>query len=506
MATFCKLYGIVYILITFVASSPAFNVVWKSTDNSIYVIDGVFGKQSKVLNHTINALGASVYKFTVDGVYDDNRNTPPIRMGFATKSEKESNKLKAPIVLQKLISRLLRSQELFVNAVQGRIIERGDFNPVITHCFQNSSKFLALLILSKKWQRNNYGEIVIYDRKGDILRSIHPKYGRIVILECGIHFKVAPPCINMEERHYFLLTEFGPKPKHEVEHATVESLDLSTFLGNSLKKEESHSITIIPEKFVTKRIYSSKQKGIFIYDNAIPAKYVDILHDYIHNHADYVESPVFDEGGSDNVKWIISLDDPAFINGPIWNVIKQLLIHAAGREYFPYDLACNHVRRTDNTHMHKDNYYDADEYTVLIYLNKNWTENDYGETSFFENNEIIGALRPRYGRVAIFHGTIDHSAHPASPVHHGARYTFAIKTAASVQLAMSRMIQEEFDMSYDELLNKVKFLEANGTQEEKDLASATLEALYSGNMVSGEIFGKLKLHLVKNNLAGHSVK
>ena len=496
MATFSWCGGLLYVLATLVTSTTTFNIVWKSNNSDAFVIDGAFAKSTKVLGQTVKILGSSAWKFTVDEM-DGIQERQPLKMGFRTYANQDMRSTRAPKILQKLMSKVMGTLALHINEVQGRIIERGDFGPIVTHCSKNSSKYLAILVLSRKWLRNDYGEIIMYDRNGDILRSVHPRYGRVLMIKCGMHFKIAPPCINREGRHYFLFTEFGDETDHEKSDSDERELSLSRFFDERSKSDQNGLITIDPETLIKKKIYTSQGKGIFVYDNAIPSQYVDILHDYINNHADYYESPVHEADSADNVKWIISLDDPGFVDGPIWNIIKQLLKHCAGKEFFPYDLACNHVRRTDNTHIHKDNYEDADEFTVLIYLNKDWRENDYGETTFLEGDEIIGAVRPRYGRVAIFHGTIDHSAHPASPVHHGARYTFAIKTAASIERAMTRIFETEGSTSYTEVLSQLRALEATGTEKQRDFAKATLHKLQSGNIPGENLL--TQLNSIKDN-------
>lgn len=82
----------------------------------------------------------------------------------------------------------------------------------------------------------------------------------------------------------------------------------------------------------------------------------------------------------------------------------------------------------------------------MLYLNPNWGENDYGETAFFETNtddtELVTEVRPRYGRVCIFDGTIPHSARPPSPRFTGGRYTLAVKMASSKFRASANLFRE----------------------------------------------------------------
>ena len=467
-----------------------YNIFSKADDGSFYVIDGVFAKSKNVLEKTLSSFGSTNWKFTVDEILHSNE-TKPLRLGFKTKSKGDLKVLKVHGILQKLISKTLGCPTVFPTNLQGRIIERGDFSPVVAKCFGNTSRLISIITLSKKWKKNDYGEMTIYDENGDVIRSFYPKFGRVALIKCGVPFKISPPSINVARRHYFLITEFGHEKIQDAEADFKEEPSLSEFFNRKYKADDNPLPDIVPENYITRKFFTNQGRKMFVYDNAVPLQFVDILHEYIRNHADYYESPIFEKDSADNVKWVISLDDPGFVDGPIWNVIKQLLVHIGGKDFFPYDLACNHVRRTDNTHDHKDNYDDADEYTVLIYLNKDWKDDHYGETTFLENGEIVAGLRPRYGRVVIFHGTIDHSAHPASPEVHGARYTFAIKTAASKELAISRILAQEGGLEYSKVMSKLSALEANGKPKEKGFAKKAIMQLQSGRLPGENFIQKL---------------
>lgn len=77
-------------------------------------------------------------------------------------------------------------------------------------------------------------------------------------------------------------------------------------------------------------------------------------------------------------------------------------------DWFPYDISCNLIRNADTTQIHHDCEVHEDEWTFLLYLNPNWTINNYGETVFYERNEddteIVTEVLPKYGRVVIFQG------------------------------------------------------------------------------------------------------
>lgn len=52
--------------------------------------------------------------------------------------------------------------------------------------------------------------------------------------------------------------------------------------------------------------------------------------------------------------------------------------------------------------------------TVLVYLNKEWNPEWAGETIFLNNNEIVKAVLPKYGRTVIFPGNVPHAARSVS--------------------------------------------------------------------------------------------
>lgn len=107
--------------------------------------------------------------------------------------------------------------------------------------------------------------------------------------------------------------------------------------------------------------------------------------------------------------------------------------------------------------------------TLLIYLNPDYGVNDHGETAFFnevesdvpvkpgnEEYELFAAVKPVYGRVCIFHGTIPHSARPPSVTFLGGRYTFAVKLSVTPQVAKAKSLQEVITVCYYGSSSKVR--------------------------------------------------
>ena len=114
-----------------------------------------------------------------------------------------------------------------------------------------------------------------------------------------------------------------------------------------------------------------------------------------------------------------------FVQSRLYEELQKVVDFFTGRTtYHPYDVSCNVIRSADNTHIHQDCEPGEDDVTLLIYLNPNWTRNLYGETVFYEkdeqgNYESKLAVRPRFGRIAVFNGVFPYSAQPPSPTFPG---------------------------------------------------------------------------------------
>lgn len=101
-----------------------------------------------------------------------------------------------------------------------------------------------------------------------------------------------------------------------------------------------------------------------------------------------------------------------YFNVYVYLIFLKVATFASGStEWFPYDVGTNLIRNADHTRIHLDVSHQLEkEWTFLVYLTPNWTQNYYGETAFFERNsddtEIVAEVRPRYGRAVIFQGKL----------------------------------------------------------------------------------------------------
>lgn len=95
-------------------------------------------------------------------------------------------------------------------------------------------------------------------------------------------------------------------------------------------------------------------------------------------------------------------------------------------------IRCYSNRHTFGTegYIHTDTQRQEDQ-TCVVYMNKDWEADWGGETSFYnaDKTEIVKSVVPKYGRVAVFPGTIHHKASPVSRVCPAVRTTLMFKAA-----------------------------------------------------------------------------
>ncbi|XP_078342425.1 uncharacterized protein LOC144628228 [Oculina patagonica] len=214
------------------------------------------------------------------------------------------------------------------------------------------------------------------------------------------------------------------------------------------KTDTTPSEKLAIKQFITRNFTTSDGRCVIVLDNILPARELDALRQTVVRSGYNDNAPGMDS--TDNVQWIMAFEVDDFVQTSLWQLISQIVTAVSGREgYYPYDIGCNNIQSVDTTTIHTDCADYENEFTLLIYLNQNWTENHHGETVFFsdmEGNEVIFAVRPKYGRVAIFHGTIPHSARPPPLTYEGARFSFAVKMSPSKEIALRKSNMMEIDV------------------------------------------------------------
>jgi SM-20-related protein len=76
---------------------------------------------------------------------------------------------------------------------------------------------------------------------------------------------------------------------------------------------------------------------------------------------------------------------------------------------------------------HKDSSIDTD-LTFILYLNKDWKKEYAGATVFFKDDEAIDIVMPKYNRLIIFNGAVEHAGLEVSRLCPQARTVLVFKS------------------------------------------------------------------------------
>ena len=329
----------------------------------------------------------------------------------------------------------LSADSILPYQLSGLVVVGGDFVQPMKCNDSFGSDYAAIVFLTKKWKRNAYGELLVYSLNEEVLKAIHPRYGRMVVFPCELKHVLRPPSVGNKLHLRAIAVYFSSLekvfPKENVKNEQVNTLEprKSVFpyisLEKLLSKEERPELQDV-SKYVTRKMLTQKGKPIMVFDGAINQKDLQVLTQAV-NHGSYNYAPP-GQDSADNVQWILQFEVDDLVKTRLWKDIKQIAAYVSGEsDCYPYDVGCNNIRNFDNTKIHNDLTYgsrmsdnsEENEYTFLMYLNHNWTEDFHGETVFFDdedsaNPEMIFAVKPKHGRVCVFHGGIPHSGRPPS--------------------------------------------------------------------------------------------
>lgn len=87
------------------------------------------------------------------------------------------------------------------------------------------------------------------------------------------------------------------------------------------------------------------------------------------------------EQPSDNIPWVNELDAIKFGNTNASRVLQKAIMDASKSKelYYAYGVRGKILRRGDVTKLHQDARSEDDEYSLMMFLNEKWENNDYGE-------------------------------------------------------------------------------------------------------------------------------
>jgi SM-20-related protein len=91
-----------------------------------------------------------------------------------------------------------------------------------------------------------------------------------------------------------------------------------------------------------------------------------------------------------------------------------------------------------------------EDHTVIVYLNEEWDYGWGGETMFYENGEVLKGVTPRFGRMVVFPGYIEHCAKGLS------RICSKVRTTLMFKVTVDPKAIYESEVLLSEFLNEVK--------------------------------------------------
>ncbi|XP_035689180.1 uncharacterized protein LOC118424634 [Branchiostoma floridae] len=373
------------------------------------------------------------------------------------------------------LEKLAGKQEYYPYDIHATILRRYDRLQPKVHC--EEGEFMAKMYLSHYVGKNDYGHLTLYNGKHEnlteTLTAVHPKHGRLVIWPCAVPAIEHPPSMGYKQMiHALTLKITTSKEKFGEYEKKVQGFKLlsgenekAPFALSQGVKLQKEVTDLDLDKLQTQRFYDSRGRVIAVYDGVFGDEDLESLHSYLNSmFQNLIFSPHDTEllEDNDNVQWITNFNVESFVKSRVWNVVSHVADHVSNAtNWYPYDVAMNVIRSADYTRIHEDCEVHEFEYTFLLYLNKDWESNKYGETVFVEQvsddmwhgklgpgseqYEMVAAVRPRYGRIVIFRNIIPHSARPPVGTFDGARYTFAVKVSQTRTRAMAKTLRESLE-------------------------------------------------------------
>ncbi|EDV24222.1 hypothetical protein TrispH2_008816 [Trichoplax sp. H2] len=338
--------------------------------------------------------------------------------------------------------------------VAAKLIARSEIPKSSQDAPMGNGDVSAILYLIGKWKKNDYGDILFYDNNKEIIGAVHPLIFRMIMFDSSIEHQYKTPSVDHEGPVITLQVKLT-QSKEKVNNA-IEQWKARSQLRSQAREKTLNQVAPIQagqvidvDKHITRTYTAPNGKKMYVLDNLYTAEELKNLRKLI-EYKRYDHDGNFDEG-SDGVSWAASFSLQDFVDSNLWNVHQQVVRHVGSRTtYFPYDVSCNMIRCNDKTRVHDDCSQVADQWTMVTYLNPNWTAQMGGETAYFEknidDNFYITEVRPRYGRSVIFQSTLYHSARPPANDFDGLRYTFSVKMAEDEAQARVNRLTEDFSI------------------------------------------------------------
>jgi len=173
-------------------------------------------------------------------------------------------------------------------------------------------------------------------------------------------------------------------------------------------------------------LFNSKDNSrIRVFDNFISYNDISELYSHCTRGLGFIDSN-FDNPWSEKfakAKQICAIYPPSEQNQTVQHTIvhnlvaskilnsKQFNLFAETHEVLSISFNKSSFGTSDLVHVDST---DNNNYTILAYINPEWSVDWGGETLFYDSNlqEIVKAIIPKPGRVIIFDSTLPHSARP----------------------------------------------------------------------------------------------
>jgi|SRR6056300_345084 Rps23 Pro-64 3,4-dihydroxylase Tpa1-like proline 4-hydroxylase len=173
---------------------------------------------------------------------------------------------------------------------------------------------------------------------------------------------------------------------------------------------------------------------IIVDDNSISEELKKFL-DWTREEALY-QSKQYDNFDSKDIQkpiWVCKFPPEEFEKTPIWPEVLDNFLN-----YFEHEA----VKLTESyilvSNFGEEHYYHLDpkgvgssrSITAVIYLNEEWDKNWGGETMFEENDDVVHAVLPKFGRIVYFDHCISHSTRAPNVQCPQRRYVLVLKIQA----------------------------------------------------------------------------
>ena len=162
-------------------------------------------------------------------------------------------------------------------------------------------------------------------------------------------------------------------------------------------------------------------KDIVVLDDAYLGHEFDDFHQFVFNAASFTlsQSDSYESLTQVGPYWAFSINPNTFEEGELGRIILKLVKdNFKDIDWKFCKVHINALQYGDAGFVHTDgNYLDGHTLnaTALIYLNSAWKADYSGETIFFNDNmDAEYAVSPKFKRVVIFDGSLQHSARPPS--------------------------------------------------------------------------------------------